>query len=104
MAIVSAYLTTTTSNVFISDGNTATMTFYFSNYSTSADATFSLWAVNAATTSPANLHVLYSNVYVQAGDTYVADRERIFLDNGDKLMARCNANSVMSVTLTHVNI
>jgi len=104
MAIVSAYLTTTTSNVFISDGNTATMTFYFSNYSTTANATFSMWAVNAATTSASNLNVLYSNVFVQAGDTYVADRERIFLDDGDKLVARCNADSVMSVTLTHVNI
>lgn len=104
MAIISAYLTTTTSNVFISDGNTATMTFYFSNYSTTANATFSMWAVNAASTTASNINVLYSNVFVQAGDTYVADRERIFLDDGDKLMARCNANSVMSVTLTHVNI
>lgn len=103
MTIESTLLTTTTANVFISDGNTATMTFYFSNYSTTANALFSLWAVKDGAT-PGNVNVLYSNVFVQAGDTYVADRERLFLDANDSLQARANANLRMSCTLTHVNI
>lgn len=103
MSIQSANLTTTTANIFVSDGNTAVMTFYFSNYSTSANAYFSLWAVKDGD-PVSNINVLYSNVFVQAGDTYVADRERLFLDYNDSLRARVSANNTMAVTLTHVDI
>jgi len=103
MTIQSTLLTTTTANIFVSDGNTATMTFYFSNYSTTANVLFSLWAVKDGDVA-GNINALYSNVFVQAGDTYVADRERLFLDANDSLQARANANVRMSCTLTHVNI
>lgn len=102
MSLQSSYVTTTAANVYISSGETAAMTFYFSNYSSSADATFSLWAVKSGNVA-SNLNVLYSNVVVQAGDTYVADSERLFLDNNDALVAYANAN-VMSVTLTYTNV
>lgn len=102
MSLQSALITTTTANVYVSSGQTAAMTFYFANYSTSANATFSLWAVKSGQTA-GNINVLYSNVLVQAGDTYVADAERIFLDNNDALVAYANAN-VMSMTLTYTSI
>jgi hypothetical protein len=102
MSLQSSYVTTTTANIYVSSGETAAMTFYFSNYSTSSDATFSLWAVKSGNTA-SNLNILYSNVVVQAGDTYVADSERLFLDNNDALVAYANAN-VMSVTLTYTNV
>lgn len=102
MSLQSSYVTTTAANVYISSGETAAMTFYFSNYSSSVDATFSLWAVKSGNVA-SNLNVLYSNVVVQAGDTYVADSERLFLDNNDALVAYANAN-VMSVTLTYTNV
>lgn len=103
MSIQSTLLTTTTSPVYTSSGTTAAMTFYVANYSTTANATFSIWAVPSAGT-PGNINVMYSNVTVLAGDTYLASTERIFLDNGDALYARCNANAAMSMTLTYASV
>jgi hypothetical protein len=103
MSLQSSYLTTTTSSVYSSSGSTAALTFYFANYSTTANATFSLWAVSSGST-PSNVNVLYSNVVVAAGDTYVADTERLFLNNGDELYARANANSAISMTLTYTTV
>lgn len=103
MAITNANLTTTTSNIYVSSDSTAAMTFYFSNYSTASNATFSLWAVPSGD-EPGNLNVLYSNVTVLAGDTYVMDRERIFLENGDRLCGYANANNAISCTLTYTTV
>lgn len=102
MSLQSSYVTTTTSALYTSSGNTAAMTFYVSNYSANA-TTFSLWAVQSGQT-PSNLNVLYSNVTVQGGDTYVIDTERLFLDNGDELYIYANANSRVSCTLTYTTI
>lgn len=103
MAIQNANLTTTTSNIYVSSGSTAAMTFYFSNYSTSSNVTFSLWAVPSGDT-PGNLNVLYSNVVVVAGDTYLMDTERLFLENGDRLCGYANANNTISCTLTYTTV
>ena len=103
MAIQNANLTTTTSSIYESSGSTAAMTFYFSNYTTTSNVTFSLWAVPSGDT-PGNLNVLYSNVVVLAGDTYVMDRERLFLENGDSLFAYANANNTISCTLTYTTV
>ena len=103
MAITNANLTTTTSNIYVSSDSTAAMTFYFSNYSDVNNVTFSLWAVPSGD-EPGNLNVLYSNVTVVAGDTYVMDRERIFLENGDRLCGYANANNTISCTLTYTTV
>jgi hypothetical protein len=103
MSLQSSYLTTTTSSVYSSSGSTAALTFYFANFSTNTNATFSLWAVSSGS-SPSNINVLYSNVTVLAGDTYVADSERLFFNNGDELYARSNANSAISMTLTYTTV
>jgi hypothetical protein len=103
MAIQNANLTTTTSNIIVSSESIAAMTFYFSNYSTTSNVTFSLWAVPNGE-QPGNLNVLYSNVVVLAGDTYVMDRERLFLENGDRLCGYANANNTISCTLTYTTV
>lgn len=103
MAIQNANLTTITSNIYVSSGSTAAMTLYFSNYTTNSNVTFSLWAVPSGD-QPGNLNVLYSNVVVVAGDTYVIDRERLFLDDGDRLCGYANANNRISCTLTYTSV
>ena len=103
MAIQSNYLTTSATSVYTSSGSTAAMTFYVANYSTSANASFSIWAVPNGGT-PSNVNVMYSNVTVQSGDTYLASTERIFLDDGDAIYARCTSGNVMSITLTYTSV
>ncbi len=51
-----------------------------------------------------NKNILYVNVTVQPGDTYLASTERLLLDNNDELYANTTANSTMSTTLTYTNI
>lgn len=103
MSLQSSYIGTTASAVYSSAGSTAAMTIYFSNFSDSNVAAFSLWAVKSGNT-PGNVNVLYSNVTVQPGDTYLASTERLLLDNGDELYSYANVNNTMSVTLTYTSI
>lgn len=104
MAIKSSLLTTNTAPIYTSSGSTVAMTFYMANYSANTSATFSIWAVTSGAGSPTTANVLYSNVTVQAGDTYLASTERLFLEDGDTLWAYCNANSTMSTTLTYTSV
>ena len=90
--------------MYTSLGNTVAMTFYIANYSTSVNASFSIWAVTNGTASPTNANVLYSNVLVNSGDTYLASTERIFLDTGDTIYARSSANSALAVTFTYTSV
>lgn len=104
MAITSANITTDKANIYVSTGGThAAMTFYFTNYSNSSNAVFSLHAVVNGYTAN-NFNMLYSNVLVQSGDTYVMDSERLFLEAGDALVASSNANNVISCTLTYTDV
>ena len=104
MAITSANITTTASNIYVSTGGThAAMTFYFTNYSISTTATFTLYAVASGYTAN-TFNMLYSNVTVQAGDTYVMDSERIFLEQNDALVAKANLNNTISCTLTFTDV
>ena len=82
MSLQSTLLTTTPGAVYTSSGNTAAMTIYFTNYSSSNVAAFSLWAVKNGDL-PENKNILYVNVTVQPGDTYLASTERLLLDNND---------------------
>jgi hypothetical protein len=104
MAITSSNVTTTASNIYVSSGGThAAMTFYFTNYSVATPATFTLYAVGSGY-SANNFNMLYSNVLVQAGDTYVMDSERLFLEVNDSLVAKANANNAISCTLTYTDV
>ena len=104
MSITSSNVTTTASNIYVATGGThAAMTFYFANYTNSANAVFSLYAVKSGY-SANTFNVLYTNVLVQAGDTYVMDSERLFLDDNDSLVARANANNRIACTLTYTDV
>jgi hypothetical protein len=103
MSLQSTFLTTLPGVIYTSTGNTAAMTIYFTNYSSSNVAAFSLWAVKSGDT-PDNKNILYVNVTVQPGDTYLASTERLLLDNNDELYANTTTNSTMSTTLTYTNI
>ena len=103
MSLQSTLLTTSPGAVYTSAGNTAAMTIYFTNYSLSNVAAFSLWAVKNGDI-PENKNILYVNVTVQPGDTYLASTERLLLDNNDELYANTTVNTTMSTTLTYTSI
>lgn len=92
MSLQSTLLTTTAANVYASTGNTAITVMYIANYSTTANATFNLFAVTSGG-SASNTNKIYSNVLVTAGDTFVIETERFLLDNNETIRANANANS-----------
>jgi hypothetical protein len=103
MSIQSTLLTTTADTVYTSTGSTVVTTIYVSNYTTSANATFSLFAVGSGY-SASNTNKLYSNVTVTAGDTYVIDSERLLLDDGDVIQANANVDSRLTLTVSYTTI
>jgi hypothetical protein len=45
--------------------------------------------------------MIYNNVNVVAKDTYVVDREKIVLSNGDAIYAYANINGNISATVSY---
>ena len=47
--------------------------------------------------------MVYNNVAVVARDTYVIDREKLVLNNGDAIYAYSNINANISATISSFN-
>jgi hypothetical protein len=99
MAITSYALTTTPTAIFTSSGTSVITAMYYCNIDPSTANAFSVWLVqNGGVHS--NTNVIYNNVAVVAKDTYVVDREKIVLENGDSIYAYGNVNNVISATIS----
>jgi hypothetical protein len=48
--------------------------------------------------------LLYQDVSVTQGDTYVIDTEKLILDSGDYLVANCSANTSVVTTISSIGI
>jgi len=97
MAISSSSLTTTPTPVFTSTGINVISTVYYCNIDQANAQTFSVWLVPSGG-EPDETNLVYNNVSVVASDTFVIDREKVVLENGDMIYANCTAN--ISVTIS----
>jgi len=97
--ITNASLTTTPTAIFTSSGTSVISTMYFCNTNPTVAYGFSVWLV-PNTGSVANANMIYNNVNVVAKDTYVVDREKIVLSNGDAIYAYANINGNISATVS----
>jgi hypothetical protein len=97
--ITSTSLTTNPTAIFTSDGTNVVTTMYFCNVDTSAHM-FSLWLV-ANGDNTTNINMIYNNVSVEASDTFVIDREKIVLSNGDAIFASTDENYMISATVSN---
>jgi hypothetical protein len=97
MTISSFELTSTPTAIFTSTGISVISTAYYCNTDQTSTHQFSVWLVQNGQL-PSNVNLIYTNVAVTAGDTFVVDREKIVLDNGDSVYANCTAN--ISATLS----
>ena len=97
--ISSTALTTTPAAILTSTGTTVVSAMYFCNTNNTTTYDFSVWLVpNTGSTS--NTNMIYNNVHVVAKDTYVVDREKIVLSNGDAIYAYANINGNISATIS----
>jgi hypothetical protein len=99
--ITSTELTTTPAAIFTASGTNVISTMYFCNTNTTTAYGFSVWLVPNGTTTVANSTMIYNNVTVVAKDTYVVDREKIVLSNGDAIYAYANINGNISATVSY---
>jgi hypothetical protein len=98
--ITSTELTTNPAAIFTSVGTTVVSTMYFCNTNPGTAYGFSVWLVpNMGSVS--NVNMIYNNVNVVAKDTYVVDREKIVLSNGDAIYAYANINGNISATVSY---
>jgi len=91
MTISSFELTSTPVAIFTSIGTTVVSAKYYCNIDENSSQYFSVWLVQNGQ-DPGNSNIIYNQVHVVAKDTYVCDREKIVLDNGDSVYANCSAN------------
>lgn len=102
MAVTTTKLLATTSNVYVSSGNTVISTMHFCNTDT-VDRTFSLYVVGSGGTANANT-IVYSNVVIPPSDTYVISKEPFVFQNGDFMAASGNVANVIITTVTYASV
>ena len=101
MAIQSTTLTLATSNIYASSGNTVISTMYFCNYGAAA-ANLNVYVTGVGSAFSTTANLVYREVQIAAADTFVVDREKLVLANGDYI--RANSGGSISATVNYVGI
>lgn len=114
MAIKNITLTTTASTVFTapSGGDCVVTPIYICNYSGNTIVANIFLVNNAGGVGAANVSsMIYQNLSITNGDTYVIDREKLILSNngtGDFIAANvgghANANANVTMTISYSSI
>lgn len=102
MAIINTTLTTSPTAIYTSNGQTVVTLMYFCN-TDSSNHTMNLYLVPSGS-SPGDSNIIYKNYNITSTDTLVVDKEKIILNNGDKVYANANANSVITTTVGYIGL
>lgn len=103
MALSNAALTTSVSNIYVSNGNTVISTMYFTNTSGAA-VNLNVFLLPTGNVTANVLNQVYSQVLIAANDTFVVDWEKLVLNNGDQIRANASANSALNATISYTGI
>jgi hypothetical protein len=101
MAIINTRLTDTDlTQVFQATGQQIVSVMYLCNQS-SGPVSVNVYCVNSddSTTGSAD-NIIYSNLEIEANDTYVMSTEKLILDNGDELEVEANVAGAITVTVS----
>ena len=104
MSISVANVTTSTSNVYVSTGNTAITFMSLCNYSAS-NVTANVYVVPFGS-SAGNTNIIMASLPITSLDTYqlYAGSEKILLGNGDSVQVDCSANNSVTVNTSYTSI
>jgi len=104
MSIITANVTSTTSAVFTSSGNTAITYLQLCNYS-AGNVTANIHIVPSGD-SATNLNIAVSNLTIASEDSYqlYAGPEKILLENADTIQVDVSANSAVSAISSFTSI
>lgn len=101
MAISNATLSLGISNIFVSSGNTVVSAMYFCNHG-AASANLNVWLLSSGNSVASTSTLVYREIQIAAADTFVVDREKLALANGDQIKA--NAGGTVSATVNYVGM
>lgn len=104
MTISVANITTSTSNAYVSGGNTAITFMSFTNYSAS-NVTANVYVVPSGS-SAGNTNIVLASLPITTLDTYqlYAGGEKLLLGNDDSVQVDCSANNAITVTTSYTTI
>lgn len=102
MALSQATLTASATTIFTSTGNSAVTTMYLCNYS-ATDRTATIYLVPNGNVA-GNGNIIYKEVPIAAGDTYIIDTERLVLANGDMVQALASSTTSITMTVSYVGV
>jgi hypothetical protein len=103
MAITSTQLTGSAAPFYTSSGASAVTAVYFCNTDASNTAIVTVHALSSGDTV-SDVNMIYNEISLTAGDTYVIDTEKIIFDSGDTLQAFKTGNANVSATVSYVGI
>lgn len=100
MAITSTYLTTTNDQaVFEASGQQVVTTVYLCNTSGN-NVDVNMYLVSNSGTTANVQNQIYSNLTIQAGNTYVIDSERLMLGDLNQIRVAANIGNTITVTVS----
>lgn len=102
MAIANTLLTTLDGNIYVSSGASAITAIYLCNAGTVTQAITVYACPSGESLGPE--HLIYKDLSLTAGDTYVIDTEKLILSDGDYLNANCTANASVVATVSSIGI
>jgi hypothetical protein len=100
--IATGNVTTVSTPIYTSSGNSATTVMHFCNYS-SNNVTANVWLVPSGFTAN-SINMIYSNVSITGFNTMVIDTEKIIFGNGDAIYANTSANLSVGVSVSYIGI
>lgn len=103
MAIVNTVLYNTGNTIHTSVGDTVISSAYFCNNDAGAQSVW-VYLVPSGDTLDANVHIVYKDVTIASGDTFVMDMEKLVFANGDTMQASCTSNAAVIATVSYVGI
>lgn len=103
MAIRNTSLSTTPANIYASSGNTVVSTMYFCNYDNTARNLW-VWLIPAPGTAANTSVLIYNNIQIASGDTFVVDMEKLVLAHDDQIKANISSGTSITATVNYVGI
>jgi len=103
MAIINTGLSTAAANIYASSGNTVVSTMYFCNFDSSARNLW-VWIIPAPGTAANTSVLVYNNIQIASGDTFVVDMEKLVLGNNDQIKANISSGTSVTATVSYVGI
>jgi hypothetical protein len=103
MALIKSQLSTAPATIYTSANETVITVGYFCNTSDSVDTSIDVYLVPAGD-SPDSSNIIYKNVPLVAGNTYILDTEKIIFNDGDSIQASATTGSIVTSMISYTGL